>query len=197
MRKRSLLIRCDERREIEQYAKLLDPDFRFYFQQADIPAGLPREYWNRDEDSTGTGALFDATEVSGINLDLGAFTVEDSVRVEDPGVKRIRLTHVKLEVELISGTTLLVQGDIQDMYFRKGRVEAGTDSTKWYLFEWQDLRGGGGSPGGEPRVGSDRIAAAAQRASWKPPPGAGSRTCSGRAARRPLNARDDEDRRVL
>ena len=93
------------RREIGPYAKLLAPDFRFYFQSADIPPGLPCEYWNRDEDSTGTGALFGATtEVSNIFVDLGAFTVEDSVRVEDPGVKRIRLTHVKLEVELFNGT---------------------------------------------------------------------------------------------
>ncbi len=132
-----------ERHEIEEYAKLLDPTFIFKFQQADIPPGLLREYWNRDEDSTGTGALFNTDEVSSIHVDLGAFTVVDDDRLAEPGAKRIRLTHVKLEVEQVNGVTLLVQGDIQDMYFRKGRVEAGTDSTKWYLFEWSDLRGEG------------------------------------------------------
>jgi len=136
-----------EFREIDEYAKLLDPDFRFYFQQADIPPGLPRDYWNRDEDSTGTGALFNAaTEVTDIRLDLGAFTVEDSVRVDQPDVKRIRLTHAKLEVDHVNGVTLLVLGDIQDMYFRKGNVAAGTDSTKWYLFEWWDQSGGSLKP---------------------------------------------------
>jgi hypothetical protein len=131
------------RREIEEYAKLLAPDFRFYFQEADIPAGLPREYWNRDEDSTGTGALLSSSEVSSINLDLGTFAVEDAGRPDEPGAKRIRLTHVNLEVEQFNGTTLLVLGDIQDMYFRRGNVAAGTDSTKWYLVEWRDVGGGG------------------------------------------------------
>ncbi len=76
-------------------------------------------------------------------MDLGAFATEDANRsAMRPGAKRIRLTHAKLEVEQIDGVTLLVEGDIQDMYFRRGSVEAGTDSTKWYLFEWHDLRGG-------------------------------------------------------
>ncbi len=136
-----------ERREIEQYAKLLDPEFIFKFQTADVPEGLERDYWNRDEDSTGTGALFDATTlVSTITLDLGAYESEDAGRPDLPGGRRIRLTHVKLEVEQVDGITYLVQGDIQDMYFRKGSVEAGTDSTYWYLVEWQDLVGGGGAP---------------------------------------------------
>ena len=150
-----------EDRDVEQYAKLLDPEFIFYFQPADIPAGLEREYWNRDEDSTGTAALFNAVnQVTGIYVDLGAFTVEDSVRAEDPGVKRIRLTHSKLEVDLSDGTTLLVQGDIEDMYFRRGRAEAGTDSTKWYLFEWRDIRGGGDSPGSRAAPGAESDARA-------------------------------------
>ena len=136
-----------ERREIEPYAVLLDPEFRFYFQQRDIPADLPRESWNRDEDSTGTAALFNATtEVSKISLDLGAFAPEDANRPDEPGARRIRLTHVKLEVEQFDGTTLVVQGDIQDMYFRRGNAAAGTDSTKWYLFEWRDIPGGGLKP---------------------------------------------------
>jgi hypothetical protein len=44
---------------------------------------------------------------------------------------------------------LLVLGDIQDMYFRRGSVPAGTDSTKWYLAEWQDLAGWGLKPASE------------------------------------------------
>lgn len=136
-----------ERREIDQYGVLLDPQFIFKFQTADIPSDLERDYWNRDEDSTGTGALFSAAnEVNAIYVDLGAFTVEDSIRVDQPDVKRIRLTHVKLEVELSNGATLLVQGDIQDMYFRRGNAAAGTDSTKWYLLEWRDQSGGGLKP---------------------------------------------------
>jgi hypothetical protein len=143
----NILVASYERREIEGYAPLLAPDFRFYFQPDDIPRGLPREYWNREEDSTGTGALFDASfgaaaEISSISVDLGAFAPEDAGRPDVPGAKRIRLTHAKLVVDQSNGVTLVVEGDVQDMYFRRGSAAAGTDSTKWYLFEWHDLSGG-------------------------------------------------------
>ncbi len=140
----STLAASYQRREIEYYAVLLDPEFRFYFQPRDIPDGLERDHWNRDEDSTGTEALFGATaEVSAIYLDLGAFASEDAGRIDEPGAKRIRLTHVKIEVDQYTEAVLLVEGDIQDMYFRRGSLAAGTDSTKWYLFEWWDESGGG------------------------------------------------------
>jgi hypothetical protein len=155
-----------ERREIEQYAKLLDPTFIFKFQTPDIPEDLPRDYWNRDEDSTGTGALFDALIVSSIALDLGAYSSEDAGRPDLPGGKRIRLTHVKLTVDQSNGLTYVVDGSIQDMYFRKGSVEAGTDSTFWYLVEWQDLAGGGGAPSrGLTPLASDP-AGGQQNANW-------------------------------
>ena len=154
-----------QRKEIEEYAKLLDPTFIFKFQQADIPPDLPRDYWTRDEDSTGTDALFTTDEVSTISLDPGAYSSVDAGRLDEPGAKQIRLTHVKLEVEQVNGVTLLVQGDIQDMYFRKGSVEAGTDSTKWYLFEWQDLSGGNAPRPGVTPVASDP-AGGAQDANW-------------------------------
>jgi hypothetical protein len=130
-----------ERREIEQYATLLDPQYSFKFQTPDIPEDLPRDYWNRDEDSTMVTALFDNPDVVRISLDLGAFTVEDAGRADVPGARRVRLTHATLEVELSSDTTLVAQGDILDMNFRRGAAAAGTDSTKWYIFEWQDLGG--------------------------------------------------------
>ena len=155
-----------ERREIEPYAVLLDPQFIFRFQTKDVPVGLERDYWNRDEDSTGTAALFNATtEVSKISLELGAYSSVDAGRVDMPGAKRIRLTNVKLEVEQFNGTTFVVQGDIQDMYFRRGRVEVGTDSTKWYLAEWQDQTGGGAPSRGLTPLASDP-AGGAQDASW-------------------------------
>lgn len=130
-----------ERREIEQYAKLLDPQYVFKLEAGDIPPDLVRDYWNRDEDSTMTMALFDSPYVVRINLDLGTFSVEDAGRADVPGAQRIRLTHATLEVELSSDTTLVAHGDIYDMYFHRGSAAAGTDSTKWYIFEWYDLGG--------------------------------------------------------
>ncbi len=154
-----------ERKEIEAYAVLLDPQFIFRFQALDVPPGLDREYWNRDEDSTGTAALFSTNEVNSITLDPGVYESEDALRPDVPGAKRIRLTNVKLEVDQTNGVTLLVEGDIQDMYFRKGSVEAGTDSTKWYLFEWQDQPGASAPRGGVTPLASDP-SSGEQRVSW-------------------------------
>jgi hypothetical protein len=134
-----------EFREIEPYAALLAPDFRFYFRQDDVPPDLPRDYWNRDEDSTGTGTLFNATTaVDTISVNLGTFTVEDSVRVDQPDVKRIRLTHSMLKVEQRNGMTWMVDDVIEEFYFRKGRSEEGTDPTRWYIFEWHEFPAGWG-----------------------------------------------------
>ncbi len=133
-----------ERRDILRYAELLDPEFRFYFQQLDVPPGLPLAYWNRDEDSTGTGALLASPEVKEIHVDLGPFTVEDAGRVDYPGARRVRLTQARLEVALANDITLVVEGDTQDMIFRRGSAAAGSDSTRWYLLEWSDIPGGGG-----------------------------------------------------
>jgi hypothetical protein len=129
------------RREIEQYAKLLDPQYIFKLEARDIPPDLARDYWNRDEDSTMIAALFDNPHVWRINLDFGPFVAEDAGRADAPGARRIRLTRATLEIELSSDTTLVAQGDILDMYFRRGNAAAGTDSTKWYIFEWQDQGG--------------------------------------------------------
>ncbi len=130
-----------QRREIEEYVKLLDPVYIFKFQQADIPPDLPREYWNRDEDSTMVAALFDNPDVVRISLDFGPFAAEDAGRLDEPQANRIRLTHVRIEVELRDGTTLQAGSDLMDMYLGRGRAAAGTDSTKWYIFEWQDFEG--------------------------------------------------------
>jgi len=125
-------------RDIEAYADLLAPEFQFYFQPIDV-AGLGVEYWNADQDSTGTGALFGTNQVSSILIDLtyGPPQVPTEVGF-DPDVRKIRLTGVQMEVNLINGTTLLVT-DTQDMYFRPGREANGESPDRWYLLEWRDL----------------------------------------------------------
>jgi len=125
-------------RDIEAYADLLAPEFRFYFQPVDA-AGLGVESWDAEQDSTGTDALFGSNQVSSILVDLtyGAPQVPTEVGF-DPDVRKIRLTGVLLEVNQTNGTTLLVT-DIQDMYFRPGRGANGEDPDRWYLLEWRDL----------------------------------------------------------
>jgi len=125
-------------RDIEAYADLLAPEFRFYFQPQDADA-IGEESWTANQDSIGTGALFATREVSAIRIALGHGAATDPTESGfDPDVKKIRLNSVQLEVDLVDGVTLLV-ADLQDMYFRPGREANGEDPDRWYLLEWRDL----------------------------------------------------------
>jgi len=145
----SLLVNLQEsykRREIKYYAELLAPEFRFYFQPVDADA-IGAEYWNADQDSSGTYALFRTNEVSAITIELIYGPPEVPTEVGfDPDVRKIRINQVKLEVDQTNGTTLLVT-DLQDMFFRPGREAAGEDTTRWFLLEWRDI-----PPAGAPRI---------------------------------------------
>jgi len=123
-------------RDIDLYAELLAVDFRFQFQEVDqAENGVS---WTRDQDSTGTEALFDAPEVESILVELVPGPREDPESGFDADVRRIRMTSVQLEVGITFGFTLLVT-DLQDMYFRPGRESLGEDPARWYLLEWRDL----------------------------------------------------------
>jgi len=125
-------------REIEEYAKLLAPEFIFRFQSIDVD-DIGTEFWTRDQDSTGTRALLTTPEVSDIRLSLihGArdLTVDSTPPVDS---LKIRIITTDLQVDQTDGTTWLVQ-DQQDFYFRQGKAANGEDPTHWFIYEWQDL----------------------------------------------------------
>ncbi len=135
------LIVSYRRREIEKYAEILNKEFIFRFQDGDAPPELGREFWTHDEDSTGTAALFNSPAVSGIFIDLTYRDAEPATEVDLLGTMKIRVTPMKLTVDDVGGTTYLVEGDIQDMFFTRGE---GADSTTWSLLEWRDIPGSGG-----------------------------------------------------
>lgn len=125
-------------REIEQYAKLLAPEFIFKLQPQDV-LELGTEFYTHDEDSTGTDALFSTNKVSGIVIDLLYTAVEPANDVELPNdAVKIRINQVNLKVDETSGISWQVT-DIQDMFFRPGRLAASEDTTKWFLMEWRDI----------------------------------------------------------
>jgi len=152
------------RRDIEGYGKLLAPEFRFYFQDADAPWDLGRDFWIHDEDSTHTAILFRTPKINNISVDL---TYEDAVPATEAGMPagsvKIHAT-ARLDVDDVNGTTYVVDGDFEDFYLRKGSLQyTQEDTTRWYLFEWRDIRNPGGSSaataaGVEPT--------AAKRATW-------------------------------
>ena len=136
------LIVSYQRREIEPYAKLLSRDYIFKFQPGDEPRDLDRGYWTFEEDSTGTNGLFSTPLVSKIEINLTYGAADTATEEEMPeGTMKIRVNPTNLTVDQTDGVTQVVDGDIQDMFFRRG---TGADSTRWYLFEWRDIPGGGG-----------------------------------------------------
>ncbi len=125
-------------REIEHYAVLLAPEFIFKFQPLDASdIGTPS--WNHDQDSTGTRALLTTTVVSDIRIGLIYGNRDSSVNMSPPvDSLKIRIITTDLQVDQTDGTTWLVN-DKQDLFFRKGREEAGERSGHWFIYEWRDL----------------------------------------------------------
>jgi len=126
------------RREINEYAKLLAPEFIFKFQPIDVD-DIGTEFWTRDQDSTGTRALLTTTYVSDIRLSL-IYGARDLAVDSTPPVDslRIRIVTTDLQVDQTDGTTWVAAGQ-QDMYFRKGIESNGENPDHWWLYEWDDL----------------------------------------------------------
>ena len=135
-----------KQRNIAEYAKLLADDFTFCFDPATRPDNVP-ECWDRAADSTATGRLFAAVDVSDIRIVL---TYGADVPVSEPGREKwrfIRITDTFLEIDKVPATgeviTFRVDGDVQDFYLRKGRSPADTlaaspTSREWFLVAWYD-----------------------------------------------------------
>lgn len=138
---------------IEEYSRLLAPEYIFKFQPVDA-AQLETEFWTRDQDTTGTDALFSTPLVSQITINLTHGNAVPTNEVDfPPGTMTIRINQTQLEVDQTDGITWLAQ-DIQDMFFRQGDFEAGEDSTNWFLIEWRDI-----PTSGAPRLGDDPLSA--------------------------------------
>jgi hypothetical protein len=129
--------------ETDGYTPILAPEFVFRFQPGDAQ-DLGLTSWTRGEDSTATAGLFAAPEVGDdIRISLPHGPAEDAGAPFAPGVQRIRIDSTELEVDIIgggnAGTTYRIDGDIQDLFFRRGTAAAGEDTTRWFLIEWRDL----------------------------------------------------------
>ncbi len=161
------LARAWAARDLDGYAGLLPPEFRFYFQDGEEPAGLGTDYWTRSQDLEGSSALFGSPEVLGVRVHLahGAATPATEVGMPE-GTMRVRVSPTEVEVGDRSGITYRVYGDIQDLFFRPGRVQhPGEDPGAWYLIEWRDISAGGGN-GAAPGVGEGAVRPAIRAMSW-------------------------------
>jgi len=124
-------------REINEYVKLLAPEFIFKFRPADANV-VGAEFWTRDQDSTGTRALLTTTLVSEIRLDLIGGPRDVSIDASAPvDSVRIRIVTTDLQVDQTDGITWVADAQ-QDMYFRQGKAENGEDPVRWLLYRWDD-----------------------------------------------------------
>jgi hypothetical protein len=140
-------------RDIEYYETLFSDDYRFYFAPSAIEQDpqLP-EYWTRAEEVESVGQLFASENISDIRLSVMEYDPVPEP-VNEPGLGHwllIKMTDEKLEIEQRplpgqnEGITLLVDGQPQHFYFRKGKTEADTlasspTSAKYYIVRWEDL----------------------------------------------------------
>ena len=95
---------CYSQRKAAEYAELLADDFTFYFDpySKDIHGSPLPVSWNRTQDSTGTGKLFAATDVSDIRLVLIYQTdVPDTARGH-AGWRKIRISDTNLDVDQVA-----------------------------------------------------------------------------------------------
>jgi hypothetical protein len=125
-------------REIKPYSQLLAPEFIFKFQPQDAnDIGTP--FWTRDQDSTGTRALFATTEVSDIRINLIYGRRDSSVNMSPPvDSLKIRIITTDLQVDQTDGTVWVVT-DQQDLFFRQGLAANRENPSHWLIYEWDDL----------------------------------------------------------
>src|SRR5215831_12340378 len=77
------------RREVDEYAKLLAPEYVFKFQPIDANT-IGKDHSTRTEDSTGTASLLKTTEVSQIRLNL-SYEGRDSTMDKAPPVDSLKV----------------------------------------------------------------------------------------------------------
>lgn len=143
-----------EYRDVEQYSVLLADDFRFYFESDTREREQLPEFWNRFIDSVQTRNVLHSPQVKDLKIKLTFDATPRSVPGR-PGWTNIDVVDTFLEIELgptnefAEGVTLLLDGQVNRFYFRKGRTEADTLATSptaslYHVVEWRDL----GNPSG-------------------------------------------------
>lgn len=137
-------------RNIDKYAVLLAEDFLFFFDPITQEREQLPPFWNRFTDSVQTNRLFSSPDLIGTKIKLTynptPLTVNESGREH---WVYIDVADTFLEVELgpteefEDGVTLLVDGQVNRFYFRKGRTEADSlvespTSQLYFITEWRD-----------------------------------------------------------
>ena len=136
-------------RQGDLYAELLADDFRFYFDPITQEIENLPEFWDRTTDSTQTAQLLGAEDLLGVKINL-TFNATPQDVPGKPRWQTITVGDPFLEIEIgptdefEEGVTLLVDGQVQKFFFRRGRTEADTleaspTADDLYMVEWRDM----------------------------------------------------------
>lgn len=140
------------KKHIDEYAKLLAADFRFYPEPV-TATQLGVEFWTRTQDSLATERLFTSPQVTKIIIELdwrersaGPRAEAVSAGLPPPREKWTKLfvTDTYLDVDFVpvgqDTTTFRVEGQEQRFYFRRGRTDppSGPADTLVHIVEWRD-----------------------------------------------------------
>jgi hypothetical protein len=126
-------------RDIDAYAELFAPEFKFVFQPQDARQ-TGRESWGLADELRSTRNMFQSFEVKDISIRLDK---QPAVAAVEPGLRHtmlVAVTHTFLRVRHVNRPTLEVSGDRQEFYLRRAYHEDGSE--RWLIVEWRDLPGG-------------------------------------------------------
>jgi hypothetical protein len=126
------------------YRELFNASFKFYFLPADVPEGLPENWWGRDPEAASFDSLLTKRAlgiISEIQLSWspGAAMPDNRMTgdppvLEHPDWMSIHVTSVLLDVVLPAGNGYRVPLGLADFYFGPDPA----DSTLWVITEWWD-----------------------------------------------------------
>jgi hypothetical protein len=125
-------------RDIDAYAGLFAPEFRFKFQPQDARR-TGRESWGLEEDLRSTRNMFYSAKVKSIEIRLRK---QPAVPATESGLQHTMLVVVSpmfLRITERSGRVMEVNGDRQEFYLRRAYDEDGAE--RWLIVEWRDLPG--------------------------------------------------------
>jgi hypothetical protein len=137
------------RKDRDAYAALLAEDFRFYFEndtraEFDLP-----EFWTLPDELSATQKIFSSTRLRTVDIELSYTDAVPANEVDRETWLRSSVTDTHLELALAAGgseleeTTLIIDGQAQLLYLRKGKNPADTLATsatsdRLYIVEWHD-----------------------------------------------------------
>jgi hypothetical protein len=128
-----------------KYRDLFDPQFRFYFLPADVPPGLPENWWGKNDEVAGFDTLMTKRALGMVNeirlsWSPGAAVPDNRVGGDPPvllhpGWMWVHVNSVLLDV--VEGNhTYRVANGLAEFYFAPDPA----DSTQWVITEWRDVQ---------------------------------------------------------